>query len=312
MEILRVPPYPISTAWDVPDPSTEYSLYIEDLVDHSFENISITSDAESKINYVLTRAQLQFDRDFLFRVYDLDGEIVIDSNLTVYRPYVDPNTLGTTASEILEYKELEIVARSIIDAYLGPNGGGFYNHKLVIQNVGQGTDYFPIWHDSNKVLKVYENNVLVYDSEDTVTIWEHVYKVALDNSGIYRITTSDVENTEYNRMEYNPMRLPPAMGDLGFSSRGGRGVAFPKGYDYTFIIDAGYKAIPPDVELATKYLINDLKCGTNDYYKRFITKYSTDQFNIQFAPEFLKGTGNIIVDKILSNYTGTVLKPGII
>lgn len=305
MEILRVPPYPITATWDVPEANADYVIYLEDLVDHSFENIDITSDADSKIHYVMPRAKLQFDRDFLFRVYDLAGEIVIDSNLTVYRPYIDPNTLGTTATEIAEYKELEIVARGIIDAYLGQGGGGFYNHKLIVQKEGQGTDYFPIWHDFNRVLKVYENNVLVYDYEDTTTEWPFVYTLTLDNTAVMR-SYADT----WNRHEQKPLTTNRAIGDVGFYGYGG--VSFPKGYDYIFILDAGYKAIPPDVELATKYLINDLKCGANDYYNRFITQYKTDQFDVKFDPSFLQGTGNMIVDKILSNYKGSLLKPGVL
>ena len=308
MEILRVPPYPITATWDVPEPNADYVIYLEDLVDHSFENIDITSDSSSQIHYIMPRSKLQFDRDFLFRVYDSLGEIVIDSNLTVYRPYIDPNTLGTTASEITEYKELEIVARSIIDAFLSEGsalGGAFYNHKLIVQQVGQGTDYFPIWHNFNRVLKVYENNVLVYDYEDTVTEWPYVYSLTLDNTAIMRVETGT-----WNRAEGAYVKAPTAIGDLGFY--GYKGVAFPRGYDYIFILDAGYKAIPPDVELATKYLIEDIKCGNNDYFKRFITQYGTDQFDIKFAQQFLEGTGNIIVDKILSNYKGMNFKPGII
>jgi hypothetical protein len=303
MEILRVPPYPITSTWDVPEANTDYVIYIEDLVDHSFESVDITSDANSKINYILPREKLQFDRDFLFKVYDLGGEIVIDSNLTVYRPYIDPGMLGTTATEIAEYKELEIVSRAIIDSYLGVSGG-FYNHKLVMQQVGQGTDYFPIWHDANKVLKVYENNILVYDN-DTPDDWPFKYILTLDNSAIIAYSAEI-----FNRSESKPLRIPRGTGDLGYNNYGG--VTFPAGVEYTFVLDAGYKAIPPDVELASKYLIEDLKCGANDYYKRFITQYSTDQFDVKFAPEFLQGTGNIIVDKILSNYKGNLFKPGVL
>jgi hypothetical protein len=307
-EVLRVPPYPISTTWDVPEANTTYTVYVEDLVDHSFETTEIESNADSKLVYELPRSKVQFDRDFLFRIYDPSNEIVVDSNLTVYRPYVDPNMLGTTASEIAEYKQWEIIARSIIDTYLAEgsgNGGAFYNHKLIIQHVGQGTDYFPLWHNTNKVLKVYENNVLVYDVDDTETVWPFTYVVTLDNTAIMRVQTGT-----YNRAEQRFPIASQAVGDLGFY--GYNGVAFPKGNDYIFIVDAGYKAVPPDVEIATKMLIEDLKCGNNDYYKRFITQYDTDQFNIKFAPQFLSGTGNNIVDKILSNYKGNLLKPGII
>lgn len=382
MEILRVPPYPITTTWDVPDANHTYLIYVEDVVDHSVETSEVTSSANSQVTYILPRSKVQYDRDFVFRIYDTNiyGEVVTDSNLTVYRPYVDPNTLGTTASEIAEYKRWEIIARSIIDAYLSNDssiGEGFYNHKLIIQGIGDGTDYYPIWHNPKRILKVYENNVLVFNGEDmallvdtisdngtyttittnvdnsyavndyitlegftpsgyngthkvvsvssstqfsvkslnagTVTTygtakryWEQQYAISPNNSAIMRSYTGT-----YNRFEQTPAHLPRAYGDLGpyglFSA-----VAFPKGYDYTFILDVGYKAVPPDVEIAATMLIEDLKCNRNEYYSRFITQYSTDQFNIKFAPEFLKGTGNLVVDKILDGYKGNVFKPAII
>lgn len=385
MEVLRVPPYPITTKWDVPEADAAYLIYVEDLVDHSFETESVTSDSNSQVSYTLPRSKVQYDRDFVIRIYenDLNGDIVVDSNLTVYRPYVDPNTLGTTPSEVAEYKRLEIIARSIIDSYVGNDsatGEAFYNHKQIIQQVGQGTDYFPVWHNVKKILKVYENNVLVYNGEDTsltvtdaassnpggltaiVTsaphnftvgdtitfsgfspeiyngthtvhsvsdstefiisldtysiseqtlgtvqrMWENKYVISTDNSAIMRLAPDVV----YDRYESAPLRLPFAIGDLSYYGR--PGVAFPKGTDYIFVLDVGYKAVPPDVEQAAIMLIEDLKCGNNDYYKRFITQYSTDQYDLKFAPGFLQGTGNLIVDKILENYKGNVFKPGII
>ena len=387
MEILRVPPYPIVTTWDVPEAEQTYLVYVEDVVDHTVETTEVTSTVDSQITYSLPRSKVQFDRDFLFRIYDTDiyGEIVVDSNLTIYRPYVDPSTLATTGtpSEIAEYKRWEIIARSMIDSYLSNDsatGEGFYNHKLIIQEVGQGTDYFPIWHNPKKVLKVYENNVLVYNGEDvalTVTdasssspegytlfetsvahdlvagdtvvlsgftpaeyngsfkvdsvssstefmvkkdfannvvstygtmqrYWESKFVITPNNSAIMRL-----EVGLYNRAEKKPTTLPQAVGDLNYYGQG-RGTAFPRGVDYVFILDVGYKAIPPDVEIATTMLIDDLKCGRNDYYQRFVTQYSTDQFDIKFAPAMLGGTGNLIVDKILDGYKGNVIKPGII
>lgn len=309
MEILRVPPYPITTTWDVPDADHEYLIYVEDVVDHSFETVEVVSSSTAKVEYVLPRSKVQFDRDFLFRVYDTDlnGEIVIDSNLTVYRPYVDPNTLGTNATEVAEYKRWEIIARAIMDAYLSndsANGEGFYNHKLVVQGIGEGTDYFPIWHMPKRILKVYENNILVYDAEDANATTQQ-FSIAQNNSAIVRTVAG-----EFNRFESHPTRMPIASGDLNYYGRANS--AFPKGYDYTFILDVGYKAVPPEIEQAAIMLINDLKCGNNDYYKRFVSQYNTDQFSIKYAPEYLGGTGNNIVDKILDGYKGSVIKPGII
>ena len=306
MEILRIPPYPIVTTWAVPEANTLYTVQVEDVVDHSIETSEITSNADSNIEYSLPVAKVQYDRDFAFRVIDSDTNIVVDSNLTVYRPYVDPHTLGTTASEIEEYKKLEIIARSIIDGYIGNDSGtgeGFYNHKLVVQGVGEGTDYYPMWHNVKKVLKVYENNVLVFDA-DTAADWADQFVISMNNSAIMRLYSGVL-----NRNESKPLQLPRGYGDIG--PYGGGGVGFARGADYIFVLDVGYKAVPPDVEIATAMLIDDIKCNRNEYYRNFMTKYKTDQFDITFDAQMLSGTGNLIVDKIIGSYRGNVLKPGI-
>lgn len=301
MELVRTPPYPLITKWDVPSPNADYSIYIEDLVDHSFENVPVVSDSNSQITYTIPRSKAQFDRIFLFRVTDEDNEIVIDSNLDILRPYIDYRMLATTASEIEEYKMYELTARTIIDSIVLD---GFYNNKHIVQTVGLGTDYFPIWEDVNKVLKVYENNVLVYDV-DTPEDNDYQYVITLDNTAIQRVETDKI-----NRSESIPLIIPRGGGDI--AAYGGKGVVFPKGFDYTFIIDSGYKAVPPQIELATKLLIEDIKCGKLDYFKRYVTSYNTDQFRIQFDKSILNGTGNIIVDKILEPYLKNITKVGIV
>ena len=300
MELFRLPPYPITTTWDVPSPNTPYIISVEDLVDHSVETVNVTSSGISQVTYVVPRAKAQFDRKFLFIIRDVSGEIVVDSNLDILRPYIDPTTLGTTPSEIYDYKMLELMARSIIDSIVTD---GFYNNKSIIQTVGLGTDYFPVWQDVNKVLKVYENNVLVYDIDLLEN--EYTYVVTLDNSAIQRVLID-----QYNRAESYPLTLPLSVGNLAFY--GYAGVSFPKGADYTFILDTGYKAVPPDIEYATKLLIDDLKCGKLDYYTRYVSSFDNDQYKIQFDKTIFNGTGNMLVDKILDKYKRTISKIGII
>lgn len=301
MEILRVPPYPLEASWVLPLPDTNYSIQLEDLVDHSIQTVQVVSDSSSKVTYQLPREAVQFDREFSIRFYDENDSIVIDENLSVYRPYVDPNTLGTTASEIAEYKMLEIVARAIMDEFISH---GFYNHKLVIQGVGTGTDYFPIWHQANRVLKVYENDILLYDI-DAADPADNSYefKIMLDNSAIYRVLPAGT-----NRSESAPIVLPSSRGDIWNGTATEK--SFMKTLDYTFVMDVGNKSIPADIEYAAKLLIDDLKCGKLDYYKRYISSYNTDQFRIQFDKKIFEGTGNIIVDKILGKYVNTIGRLG--
>ena len=303
MEILRVPPYPLVSTWDVPDSETSYVLELEDLVDHSIESTDVVSNSDSQIVYELPQSKVQFDRNFAIRIYDSNSLAVVDSNLNIYRPYVDPNSLGTTASEIEEYKMLEIVSRAIIDEF---TNDGFYNHKLIVQGVGTGTDYYPVWHESNRVLKVYENDVLVYDidaenPEDNIA----EYKISLDNSAIYKTYEDTV-----NRRESAPIKLPASRGDIWTGTA--FGTSFPAGFDYTFVLDAGHKAIPPEIEYAAKLLIDDIKCGRLDYYKRYMSSYSTDQFKIGFTDRMFDGTGNMIVDKILGKYVKSIQRLGVL
>lgn len=303
MEVLRVPPYPLTTTWQLPIPNYEYIVYVEDLVDHSVEETNIFSDAEGKLVYTLPLAKVQYDRKFFIKFYDTEHEHTLyEENLDIVRPYVDPAKLGTTASEIEEYKTLEMMARSIIDTVITD---GFYNTKHIVQKVGDGSDYFSIWEDINRVLKVYENNVLVYDV-DTPNTNLYEYRVTFDNSAVERVISGT-----YNRREQGVTILPGAYGDLSHIGYG-RSTDFPRGMDYIFVLDIGYRAVPPDVEKATRMLIEDLKCGKLDYYTRFVTSYNSDQFKVQFDKRMLEGTGNALVDKILEKYTVTIPKPGLL
>lgn len=302
MEILRVPPYPIVTTWNLPDANYDYIVYVEDLVDHSIEETEITSSSSGIVTYTLPAAKVQFDRQFLIRFYDTEHEhIIYESNLDIIRPYTNPNDLGTTASEIADFKRWELIARSIIDTYTGI---GFYNHKSILQTKGSNADYLPVWRDANRVLKVYENNVLIYDIDDP-TAYADEFKITLDNSAIYRI-----ESGEANRIASPTIKLPASRGDIatGIFNYG----TFPERYDYLFVLDEGYRAIPADVEKATIMLIDDLKCGRLDYYQKYVTSYNTDQFRIQFDKKMLEGTGNMIVDKMLDKYMKSITKVGVL
>jgi hypothetical protein len=302
MEVMRVPPYPITTTWKLPIPNYTYIQYVEDLVDHSVLETEVISDENGLVDYVLELEKITYDRNFAIKFYDSEHiHVLYEDSLDIIRPYVNANDLSTTASEIKEYKMLELVSRAIIDTIIL---NGFYNTKKIIQAVGQGTDYFPLWQDTNKVLKVYENNVLVYDVATPEVNTEN-YVITLDNSAIQRVIPD-----LYNLSESTPISIPVARGDLGYY--GYRNIAFPAGFDYTFVVDAGYKTIPSDVEYATQTLMEDIKCGKLDYYKRYVTNYNTDQFRIQFDKAMFDGTGNLLVDKILNKYAKTIFKPGLI
>lgn len=292
MELLRVPPYPKSIDIVVSEPVTQYDYTIEDLADHSIISGVGMSDLDSHISI-----DLPSDYDSSFLILIDDSEHYID----LVRPYVNPNDYGTTASEINQYAEHEELARAIIDSIVRE---GFYYKKKVIEMTGLGADYLPLWADAKKVLKVVENNILVWDSNDP-DLYEVEYKLSDNKTAITQGYAEGI-----NRNESAPLLLRGATtdyDDTGYSFRG-----FPHTWDYTVTLAVGHKTIPSDIVRATKLLIEDISCGKLDYYKRYISQYNTDQFRLQFDKQVFEGTGNILVDKILSKYTKSIRSIGVL
>ena len=282
MEILRVPHTVPQTQVVVPLANTEYSYTVLDLSDNSVTTDSEFSDAQSNLTIDFPT---RYDGSYQVNVGD--DEYVFD----VVRPYVDPNTKGESASEIAEYAKNEEIARAIIDSIIDE---GFYYKKKMLQRVGLGSDYLSVWQDAKKLLKLYENNVLIFDAENP-DLYDPKYRLSQDRTAI----TMDYLD-EINLAEQKPNFLPQAQSDTMDMVFGYRG--FPEGFDYLALLEIGYHQIPGDIVRATELLIDDLSCGKLDYYSRYISDYNTDQFKIKFNSAVFDGTGNIIVDKILSKY----------
>jgi hypothetical protein len=304
MEILRVPPYDdIFVNFVVPSGYENADIYtrVTDMADLSVMTLDFNSWSTG--DTITIQLPGRYDNNYRLEIFTIGQgeELIHEEYYELVRPYVDPNTLGTTASEIAEYTTLELVARSMIDTFVPE---GFYNKKVTVLGTGNGSDYFPLWEKVYRVFKVYENNVLVYDrSTPDLNISE--YSITPDRTAIQKVYVG-----ELNRYEATGPNLVIGRGDI--ADYGAVGTAFPVNYDYTFLVDYGYITVPADIEYATKLLIEDLKCGKLDYYKRYVTAYNTDQFRIQFDKTMLSGTGNFLVDKILEKYVKTIVKPGII
>ena len=293
MEILRVPPYAnIPVTYTVPTSvvDKDVTVTVTDLADLSISTLEF--DELSTGDTVTINLPGRYDSDYRVEVI-IDGDIVSDTTYEIVRPYVNPTTKGDTASDISAYADNEELARAIIDSIVGE---GFYYKKKVLNFTGTGSDYLPIWDDVKKVLTVYENNKLVTDRE---------YEVTSDKTAIVEKSTDNI-----NRAESAPLVLPAASSDSldpQFIYRG-----FGKTWDYRITVEYGHTSVPSDIVKATEMLVHDIECGKLDYYKRFISSYNTDQYRIQFDKGLFEGTGNILVDKILSKYTKSITKLGVL
>jgi hypothetical protein len=292
MEVLRVPPYNLSVSIEVTDPATSYPYTITDMADLSITSGTVTSNSSSKVSISLPSKY-----DGLYSV-SIDGE---DHLFDVARPYIDPTTKGNTASEIAEYAANEQLARAIIDSVIVD---GFYYKKKVVELTGLGADYLPIWQNSYKLLKLHENNVLVFDADAPEDFTVH-YELTED-----RFAIKEKYVGTFNRLEAAANIIPAAPSDIIDTKYNYRG--FAKGFDYKAVLEVGYKRIPQDIVRATELLINDISCGKLDYYKRYISDYSTDQFKLKFDSAVFNGTGNLLVDRILSKYMISIRNIGVL
>ena len=293
MEILRVPPYAnIPVIYKIPTGvvDKDVTVTVTDLADLSISTLEF--DELSTGDTVTINLPGRYDSEYRVEVI-IDKDIISDTTYEIVRPYVNPTTKGETASEISAYADNEELARAIIDSIVGE---GFYYKKKVLNFTGTGSDYLPIWDDVKKVLTVYENNKLVTD---------RTYEVTSDKTAIVEKSTDNI-----NRAESAPLVLPSASSDSldpQFIYRG-----FGKTWDYRITVEYGHTSVPSDIVKATEMLVHDIECGKLDYYKRFISSYNTDQYRIQFDKGLFEGTGNILVDKILSKYTKSVTKLGVL
>jgi hypothetical protein len=292
MEILRVPPYNLSVTIEVTNPVTEYSYKITDMADLSTSSGTVTSNSSANVTISLPSKY-----DGLYTV-SVDGE---DHLVDVVRPYVDPTTKGSTASEVAQFAANEQLARAIIDSVILD---GFYYKKKVVELTGLGADYLPIWQNSYKLLRLHENNVLVFDADTPEDFAVH-YELTED-----RFAIKEKYAGTFNRNEAAPNILPATPSDIIDMKYGFRG--FAKGFDYKAVLEVGYKRIPQDIVRATQLLIDDIACGKLDYYKRYITDYNTDQFKLKFDSAVFNGTGNLLVDKILSKYMISIRNIGVL
>jgi hypothetical protein len=245
----------------------------------------------------------KYDGSYRVQVYSVEDSFdLYDDTITVVRPYVNPNTIGTTASEVVTATGHEELARAIIDSVIPQ---GFYYKKVTMETVGLGADYLPLWIDAKKILQVYENNTIIYDSSSPENYARH-FEITKDKTAITETYLDTI-----NRFE-GAKNILPAGGtdllDLNLTSIG----AFPRGYDYKIVMEAGYTTVPSDIERAAKILIEDISCGKLEYYKRYISSYNTDQYKIQFDKMIFEGTGNILVDKILSKYIRSISRLGVL
>jgi hypothetical protein len=328
MYISRVPSFPITITYTGLLSETNYVVSILNDYAADLTEFVVTSSIDGAVAVTLPDYYSRYDAEYRVEIYYTEGvdeennniltELVVVDTLTIQRPYVDPVLLAESPSDLEEATQYETLARAIIDSITG----GFKYAREVFEATGLGNDYLPSSLRLNKIIRIYENNICVFDTESTDPEWTNAkeYRISPDRTAI----TENVSGIGgYNRYQSRPTRIHNPQSDsftpYNLSSGGKDSIDtgdnysfFPMGWDYVVVVDAGWPVIPNDIQTATKMLYNDLKCNNLPYLNSYIKEYESGQFTIKFNDGAFTQTGNRIVDNILSNYPRTLNRIGVL
>lgn len=219
-------------------------------------------------------------------IIDVEWETESSSSLRSYNvvtPYIDVHELVSISPSGASWEEMkyaEVYARNKIQQATGQTFG------LTLTSVtahGNGTDILPLVKRVEEVRKLYENQLLVIDTEEEIQNFSYPIRVTSTNSAIAIDRDSDI--AEWRQT-----------GILD------RGHAFTEGYEYKLYGEFGWKRVPEAIKSCSKELISDYFCNDKKWRDSYISKIKSGDWQIEYHPGVFMSTGNSYVDTILSDY----------
>lgn len=257
-------------------PTTQYDAILIDQDDITENTYSGVSSATGDFTVPLPEKYTKYDGWFSFNVYQGPSLIYVDT-ITSTRPYVTTSKAIANVSKSITTEQAttyERLARELINSILGFD---FSFKRKIVDLKGTGTDYLPVDERIGRIFSVKENGEYIWaeGDDDPFAAWTPRYAVLRKYNG-------DLNRAEYSLYSY--------------------GGEFRWYADYEIDAEFGWQVVPQDVEDAMLLLIEDFACGNNRYINKYIDSYGTGNVKIDYFREATKGTGNLLVDNILSKY----------
>lgn len=298
MELLRVAPFPLTLEYSDLPVNTAVVATFASTRNTFIEDIEDTTSATGVAEFELSERFSRYDGEYSLIVYegtaDAKGDVLLMDTVRIVRPYVDTVAMAPVGQEDA-YVKYERTARIMIDNIVG----GFYYTLSQFDLQGTGSDRLHVGERVNKLLRVTENNTLLYEIDGT------------DNLANYTLNTDKtavilVEDADNNMSDGRPV-VPVMAGSDSYDYPQMRSVVFPNGYDYTIQVENGWPMVPQDIKEATTLIVEDMACGAPNYWVKYVRTYETKDYKVDFHRPSFSGTGNVIVDQILFRYIGDTL-----
>lgn len=231
-----------------------------------------------------------------FRVkieYTINGTSFTDwKNYTVTRPYatvaeiVEASSFGTDRAD-RNYRSFEEVmaaerwARFKINSFTGQKFD--YSSKKV-EILGDGNDVLLMPERVESVSKIWENDVLIYDSTSETN--QYSFEITPTNYAIRLIKDPGLDVFEV--YPYQESMPEPAF--------------FTKNHTYTIEGMFGWLNVPSEVYESTIMLANDFFHQDTVWKQKYVKRMQTGDWNVEISTQAFTGTGNSSVDRFLEPF----------
>lgn len=298
MELLRVAPFPLTLEYSDLPVSTAVVATFASTRNSFIADFEETTTSGGLVEFELSERFSRYDGEYSLIIYEgtsaAKGDVLLMDTVRIVRPYIDTVAIAPLGKED-DYVKYERTARIMIDNIVG----GFYYTLSQFDLQGTGSDRLVVGERVNKLLRVTENNTLLYEIDSTDNLAE--YTLNTDKTAVVLYETA-----ESNMSDGRPIFATVAGSD-SYDNPLLRSVVFPNGYDYTIQVENGWPMVPQDIKEATSLIVDDMACGAPNYWVKYVRTYETKDYKVDFHRPSFSGTGNVIVDQILFRYIGDTL-----
>ncbi|NDB83848.1 MAG: hypothetical protein EB127_14155 [Alphaproteobacteria bacterium] len=262
--------------------------------DEFIQSGTTASGASSIFTATLTEDSVEYDRNVKIEWISstASGASSTIEFASIIRPFATATRIRSIAdidSTVTDtsLKKQERKARMYIQKQTGVDFLKTYKSVVVY---GNNTDVLTLPEPIIRIDKVYEDDILVYDSVSTASINSFDYAIQPSVSK-YRIKAVN-EDSEIERglLESPDFSVLPYDG------------IFKKDVQYRIVGIFGYSYVPSEIEQATALLVEDYLCNDWNVRNKNIQSLKNDSYDLQYSKEFAGGSGNLLVDSLLSSW----------
>jgi hypothetical protein len=292
LEYLRKDNSPLTISYTASSYATNVYFEAYDLDTEEFiQSGAATTSGSSIYSITFTADSTSYDRNIKLEIITTSSANAYNEiqNISLIRPYasvsrieslatIPPNTASSTLLK------LERRARLSLNAFIGHS---FYKLKKDLTVYGNNTDVLTLPENLYRIDKIYEDDLLVYERDNSDVQLEYPIEIADSKNRIKIVNTSSKSKDTAE----SPI----------FSVFYYQGV-FKK--DHAYRIDGiwGWDYIPADIEQATALLVEDYLCNDFNIRNKNIAELPNDSYDIKYGSDFATGTGNLAVDNLIAHY----------